>query len=129
MIIFSRAESLVRKREYNAVAMGFMRWTDWKKTDITPVFRNGRVEAGQACYSSWEDNGANPPGSHNYQLKEKKVMGIHPATILLNKSKLCLAELVAFYGENSVVRRELLESSDRSQWLSDMEWQRHHKIQ
>lgn len=55
------------------------------------------------------------------------MMGIQPPG--LNKRKLCLAKLVAFYGENSVVRRELLESLGRSQQPRDMGRQRPHKIQ
>ena len=53
MIIFSRAESLIRKREHSAVAVGFMRWTepetDWKKANITLVFTKGKEETAGDC--------------------------------------------------------------------------------
>lgn len=53
MTIFSRAESLIRKREHSAVAVGFTRWMepemDWKKANITPIFTKGKEEAAGDC--------------------------------------------------------------------------------
>lgn len=53
MIIFSRAESLIRKRENSTVAVGFMRWTepetDWKKANVAPIFMKGKEEAAGDC--------------------------------------------------------------------------------
>lgn len=87
MIIFSRAESLIRKREHSAVAVGFMRWTepetDWKKANVTPIFMKGKEEAAGDCrlvrlsaapFPTQEGYGTNPPGSHIQHVTEKKVM-------------------------------------------------------